>query len=713
MFVGIEMKGFTKDEIMDCIKSSVKEFDGESLNKLQLLSIAKHFGVMSNDLIKASTPWAYRVYKCYLWTVLTNQDFRDKLEEYVMAYSLLWTRAHYIINLWLYRMANIPLKRRQDIDFNDLKWKPREEGEVPRSSTTIYGKLFSTFRRYNPLLYQAFLYEKFPTYSTPLDEDIKQIMLEYGEDLLHLFPKEWENIMSKTGWDSAISFATTSMRTNILLYLRKSIVRCSKEYVKALQEDVDPKILFELLNKPWPKELPVEVKIEVINQIKALRRVIGFDDESYLPKFATEITEDVLDLHLHFCKIGIMKRPLLPIFPLGRKYAYLDSRVAKELFNIKRIHQELTDDNILNFLGFSLQAFRQVQTNKRKRLRRETRKSKKCHHKWKKKGKVSIPHDGVVKSIMTDGVGLVMKYSTPMKIPRFRDFERKPKKRKFDKDIQQTKCEKMRNEDGDCVPTFVGVDLGRCKLYCASIKHEEDQNPFTKTYTRNKYYWAIGHEKRMKEERKKTLEDPNYKMAKEELGKIGQEHNLLSYIRIQSQFASTLLKKTIQSKFYSFSKMRSFRLKKSSLARAANDLIDSATKNGRRVVIGIGNASFPSTGRGEKSIPVKGIIKALHSVKSSQWMKSKSTNISFLTIDEFKTTLVCNCCGHNTFVPWVIKPNGEFRKSSRLRMCITCDPINGKFRDRDVQASRNILELTYLEYYGYPRPPEMSRQKKK
>eukprot|EP00210_Caulerpa_lentillifera_P005709 g5460.t1 len=677
------MKALTKDEIVDCIKSSVKEFDGEGLNKLQLLSIARHFEVMSNDLIEESTPWACRVYKCYLWTVLTNSNFRDKLEEYVKAYSLLWTRAHYITNLWLYRMANIPLKRRQDIDFNDLQWKPREEGEGPRSSTTIYGKLFSTFRRDNPLLSQAFLYEKFPTIFTPLDEDIKQIILEYGEDLLHLFPKEWENII------------------------------CSKEYVKALQGDIDAKILFKLLNKPWPKEPPVEVKIEVLNQIKVLRRVIGFDDESYLPKFATEITEDVLDLHLHFCKIGIMKRPLLPISPLGRKYAYLDSRVAKELFNIKGVHQRLKDDNTLDFLSFSLQAFRQVQTNKRKRLRRETRKNKKCHQKWKKKEKIPIPHDGIVKSIMTDGVGLSIKYSTPMKIPRYQKFERKPKKRKFDKTVQQEAIEKMRNEDGDQVLSFVGVDLGRAKLYCASIKHKEDQNPFTKTYTRNKYYWSIKHGKRMKEERKKTLEDPNYKMAKEELGKIGQEQNLLSYIRIQSQFALTLLEKTIKSKSYSFSKMRSFRLKKASLARTANDLIDSVTKNGRRLVIGVGNASFPSTGHGEKSVPVKGIIKALHSVKSSQWMKSKCTNISFLTIDEFKTTLVCNCCGHNTFAPWVIKLNGEFRKSLRLRMCITCDPIHGKHRDRDVQASRNILELTYLEYYGYPRPPEMSKQKKR
>ena len=48
--------------------------------------------------------------------------------------------------------------------------------------------------------------------------------------------------------------------------------------------------------------------------------------------------------------------------------------------------------------------------------------------------------------------------------------------------------------------------------------------------------------------------------------------------------------------------------------------------------------------------------------------------------------------------------------SERLRCCTQCDP-NGKLRDRDIQASRNILIVTLCLYFGLERPEDLQRRR--
>ena len=47
--------------------------------------------------------------------------------------------------------------------------------------------------------------------------------------------------------------------------------------------------------------------------------------------------------------------------------------------------------------------------------------------------------------------------------------------------------------------------------------------------------------------------------------------------------------------------------------------------------------------------------------------------------------------------------------SGRLRCCTQCEP-NGKLRDRDIQASRNILIVTLCLFWGYDRPEYLRRR---
>ena len=83
------------------------------------------------------------------------------------------------------------------------------------------------------------------------------------------------------------------------------------------------------------------------------------EDDSHYPNQISEITENVLDLHLHFSRIGILKRPVMPMGSLDRKYAFIDSQVAFYLFPKSRGRFGVrdatrTDSDFFSSLGFSV-----------------------------------------------------------------------------------------------------------------------------------------------------------------------------------------------------------------------------------------------------------------------------------------------------------------------------------------------------------------------
>eukprot|EP00210_Caulerpa_lentillifera_P002591 g2484.t2 len=508
------------------------------------------------------------------------------------------------------------------------------------------------------------------------------------------------------------------MKTNVDLYIRQSVIRCAKEYVKVLQEGIDQKELFKLLNRPWPLQLPIGIKDEVVNAIKEVRRVIGMEDDSYLPKYANCVTGDLLDLHLYFSRIGILKRPLMPVAPLNRKYATIDDKIAKFMFNIKKEHLDDQDHDhpYLHSLGFSPQAFEDAQNSKRKMLRKyQGPNSGKIKKKWKAKGRINLPKNGVIKSIQTDGIGLSLRLASSLKMEYIHEPVDKNIKRKKDKTDQTKLVEESRHEDGSRRPVFVGIDTGRCKLYCGSISKGGEVKPVVQVYTRKKYYHDIGHGRMKREEQEKLQQNLPLRFAREALGVAGQDNNILSFIEAHNLHHQVFIEEHINNKFYSFRKMRAFRLKKAALSKASNALINKAIEPNRRLVLGIGNANFSSSGRGSKSAPTTSLMRAIQEAKRTKELElNKGANWSpviILNINEFRTTLICSTCGNPTSQPLVRKPNGEMRRNSRLRYCTHCVSRSSILRDRDVQASRNILELTYLEYYGFERPKELCRQK--
>eukprot|EP00210_Caulerpa_lentillifera_P002511 g2408.t1 len=699
------MKGLSKKEIERRILTKEKGFASTSWSKPQLLLKARRPRVISDIEFNASVPYSYQTYKCYLWTLVKDTTIREKLEEYVQYHSKLYTRAFFILNLCTHNMVGIDHARPQEYIPSNVFWSARKEQEAPRVSSIIYEKLFGNESKTNMFLNQCYLLELYPTRCTHLDEYINICMQGYEDILGHLFPHGWEELMGRTRWSSTASYASIAMKTNVDLYVRQSVIRCAKEYVKLLQEGIDQKELFKLLNRPWPSQLPIGIKDEVVNAIKEVRRMIGMEDDSYFPKYANGVTVDFLDLHLYFSRIGILKRPLMPVAPLNRKYATIDDRIAKFMFNIKQEHLNDQDHDhpYLHSLGFSPQAFEDAQNSKRKMHRKyQGPKSGKVKKKWRGKGRINLPKNGVIRSILTDGVGLSLRLANPLKMEHIHELVERGDKRKKDKNDQTKLVEKLKQEDNEIRPVLVGIDTGRCKLYCGSISKGGEAKPEVIVYTRKKYYYDIGHGRMKREEQENLQQNVPLRFAKEALGVVGQEHNILSFIQAQNLHHQVLIEEHITSKFYSFRKMRAFRLKKAALSKASNALIDSAIEPNRRLVLGIGNANFSSSGRGSKSAPTTSLMRAIQEAKRTKELElNKGANWSFITIlniNEFRTTLICSTCGNPTFQPFVRKPNGDMRRSSRLRCCTHCVSGSSILRDRDVQASRNILELTYLEY---------------
>jgi hypothetical protein len=154
--------------------------------------------------------------------------------------------------------------------------------------------------------------------------------------------------------------------------------------------------------------------------------------------------------------------------------------------------------------------------------------------------------------------------------------------------------------------------------------------------------------------------------------------------------------------------MRLYRLKKRSLDTYVGKIFKLG-KN-RPFVVGLGDATFASSGRGELSMPTCQIGKAFLKAK-----RKHNHRVILQEIDEFRTTKCCCACSGETTSK--VKANGRLaeaaapcaprKNSMRLRLCTNCNDSIVKLRDRDVQAARNILWLrvsrTQHEFFGCAR----------
>jgi len=386
--------------------------------------------------------------------------------------------------------------------------------------------------------------------------------------------------------------------------------------------------------------------------------------------------------------------------------------------------------------------------------------------------------EAIVQSLETDGVGARLCVKTPRDMRGFilplPDIEAsettetsQPRKRlkradwiammAAKKEVAAAKeqedrdaiCEQRRREN----PVALCTDRGRKKLAASAVSTNPLKKPDTDVFTRSRYYSEMRYWRHQSWSASR-MQQPLVAEALEEMSRAGGLRNCNpdvwdATLQVEKSYQDVLDMEFLEVPDYSLWRMRMFRLKRASLDRATFKLLKRAMHGqpaGRGLVVGVGDGSFCSTGRGELSAPTTSMDKAMsrsirmfRDIPKNKNRRREEKNperlperkVEFLRVPEYASTMCCCACGQLTLPAPVIvrdRETGEEKMttSRRLRLCTMCDPTDGKRygerssptehafgvrrRDRDVQGARNLLWIMKLEYMGGDRPWYLTRR---
>lgn len=250
---------------------------------------------------------------------------------------------------------------------------------------------------------------------------------------------------------------------------------------------------------------------------------------------------------------------------------------------------------------------------------------------------------------------------------------------------------------------FIALDNGLVKPYVAAITTDPTKPPETLVFTRRRHRHDMGYFAFRRWEQRRLAQRADVRTALVELSQSGGTRNVdtvrwEAYMQAHSSNATCLLSE-YESAERALWRMRMFRRGRSSLDRAVDRLFERA-KGNRHVILGVGDAKFPSSMPGSMSSPTVALQAAIH-----RGVARRQGRTTVTSLPENRTTLCCCACGQETTQPRVRDPRtGEERPSRRLRLCTSCDPTTPKRRDRDVNAARNLLWVLQYWYIGTTRP---------
>jgi hypothetical protein len=523
-----------------------------------------------------------------------------------------------------------------------------------------------------------------------IDPIIRDTFIANRTELDKLIPPE-RDILCNTGWDNALNHMGAVLLGNLKVQaLTPMSSRLYKfvEKVKKFETGTNFKAVHRFMLRP----LQPTTSISILD----FEWVVGFRNLIALPKdkgiYDTQVLSELSNitwtLHIWLQTVfeaddGAFSR--LPYSSIGRKYAYLDNKIANALLKSKtkkkmlEITQNHGGSELQKLLGLTSQCFNKRRSEVRKAMRKKYKNNKKkFHRKWRKIGRSTLPSKGVVKSISTDGVGLRLSIEyNPMR-PINRDQEVRNTKNAFK----------------------IGSDNGRVNLAATT-----DELGTTTMVKKTNFYDAQRHDFFEKWE-KNRMTGTAYGGALAAMSQAGGFKNASTLkwtttLTAMTDNIAALKNELLEFKDRAKHKMFRFRRKKSFLDCSWKRIIKPAiAKKKSLVIMGVGDGSFSHTGKGEQSAPVQGIMRSLERVK--RMIKDK-IKVQIEMIDEYNTTKCCHCCGK---VMDKIVENGK--ENLRYRLCKNCNNETvDKRRNRDVNASKNMLNLLTLKLNGLPRPTHL------
>ena len=342
-----------------------------------VLGHAIHHNLVSAKEIEETSLRTETTLPCYLFTYVTNPAHRSKIEEYVKVASRLYRRGTLILNLLAQSVCGPRLPGATDIRVS--VWRPPW-----RADGAVIGRFREMARLLEPpdglsiesnTLKHAFLPERWPSRGARRRAEVVAILdnAVYGP-ILPRVPPGWSEVMPCTGWDNAINRMMSKFCGNVKVHAMANLVRDVKAYlaVVPLSPDAPRWALIDAVTRPLR---PLVVSHDDWDMAMDLRRILmgesagSFVDErgrwfvfGYAPD-TVSFSQDVLLLHLFLARYGVSDRTYFPVASRGRKYCYIDAKVAGGLFGKSGSKAGPSDESVSSSVNVGLLLCRPPRTD--------------------------------------------------------------------------------------------------------------------------------------------------------------------------------------------------------------------------------------------------------------------------------------------------------------------------------------------------------------
>jgi hypothetical protein len=707
-----ERLGISDEEKPDKDKKKKKKTKKEEEKKegfCDLLLKAKELKLITDKEYEDSIPRKESVIKCYLYSVITDQNVRDIIDKYVVIASQFYIRASFMANI----LANKYLGQTISIDVKKSTY-PFIDLDLIEYIEPLYNIVNSEdFKHF-------FLYERWERGGKDLFREVSNILTEYRDILEPFTPIDWLSIMSVSGWDNCINRMHSKYMVNIKNHVTVNMSNVFKKYFKNI--DINKQFsdakeaknyrhqLFQLLTKPIDSDSKDKFNTIDYEYVISLRKYFDVKDDEFM-SWDIDYSKKSFCIFMLLTRYGITNSTYLPVAKIERKYCYIDIKIARFMFPKLYKEKKIGDQEPLLSEIFDINP---SEYNKRRRaLRKTLRKEGKKKSKWRKIGASNMPKDAEISSFETDGVGLSICIKRKIQMPT-----------KIKKVVTTEETKSLANK------VVMGGDGGRAKIMTVAVSKKGIKKPVTFFFTKKQYYYEIKHKVRIKinqeHTRSNNMESINYILSLN-----NGKKSFLTYLeRLSALYNNGIKQFSLVDKHFAMWRMRTYRFKVRSKDSAVQRLFNMS--GNKDIVFGIGNAKFASTGKGEKAVPTtsfnKAILKAKRRLEINKQpdeaehgkkkkkkrkrlrKKKRKKQIEILSVSEINTTKCCCACCSETKSPYIPR-TGYY--SARLRLCHGCGSSKGpKLRDRDIQAARNILWCTQLQYIGLDRPEYLQLKKK-
>lgn len=683
-----------------------------------LLGHAIYYGVANDLEVTETVPRVETTIPCYLQPRIHHMPpgSSEAIEKYVQVASTLFHRQGVLANLvaqGLYGRRTPPENgsiRRFDLSTESTEsrqlWKFVDPSDVRNSA----------FK-------QLFLPERWPSANVPLDENVRTVLQAHSAIVPSL--PDWKGVMSATGWDNAINRAATKYRGNIEVQVCTGLLERVKRYLDGVElEDGTDRARFKQLvtsdqADAYLKTPTTTISVNDSKMAFDLRMALGAPFDDYPPKNAPW-TASAFALHVFLVRYGSKDASYLPVPDRGRKYCYIDAKIADALFpktktsntkgKTKSIATATTSSAALptegvqrvsesicigDMLGLTPRQFnslnKSIRSLVRRKLRTRRKSTKRLSHAQKQRLKRreralrygKMPTNGRVDSLETDGVGLRLCVKTPVDIKPFirclptveevqaaKEAAKAEAKRKRDAKKKSATAQSSSSTLGQYEqsprllespnPIFMGCDTGRKKLFTIATSAIGSKLPSTTVFTRSRYYTEMKYwrHQRWSEHRASS---PEVSAALNALSEAGGLKNCDPDLWHATLAASrthegVLRSEYLENKEYAVWKMRMFRKKRSSLDRAVSETIRVATYDQP-----LDRPLVLGLGSATFTATGRGELSApttsLRSAFDRALKRVRDRETLLVDVWEHRTTLCCCACGSVTTAPMVVKRN--------------------------------------------------------